>query len=211
MNWPLRPRTVASILGSALAALPRFSLDLRPSRPQDPRDAPRFAVRSEEDDIRFFTVRGGHLPVTDALVHLLRGLPEPMGLVLVEADSGCEWVGSTSLKRAQVLEAVMSLRDVLGRGPLDFAAYSQEAGTEVYFDRWGTLEIRAGSWKEGMLCRFLENRGFKRTARMSVLPPKPDAPESEEDAPPAHAERLARICVGLGLSGGLSRPVPKSS
>lgn len=172
-------------------------------------------MRTEEDDLRFFTVRGGHLAVTDALVQLLRGLPEPMGLVLVEADSGCEWAGSSNLKRGQVLEAVMVLRDVLGQGPLDFAAYSQDAGTEVYLDRWGTLEIRAGSWRESILCRFLENRGFKRVARLSVLPPV-SAPAEDEDAEdgeglPVHAERLARVCSNLGLTGGLSRPVPRSS
>lgn len=140
--------------------------------------APEYCVRKEPYGLLHMTARGEHSLVTQAFIEAVRAARSPLGLVLVEAQgTHPEWA-IPDLKRSAVLHALMTLRDLLGRGLLDAAVFSSQEGLEVYLDRFGMLEIRAGLWEEPRLRSLLEARGFRGVAGLSVLPEAP--PEETE-------------------------------
>ena len=94
-------------------------------------------------------------------------------MVLVDVGGPPREWATPSVPRPAVQEGLLSLRDLLGNGLLDIAVFSSREGVEVYLDRFGTLEIRIGSWDEPRLRSLLERKGFRRVARLSVLPPSP--------------------------------------
>jgi len=98
--------------------------------------------------VRQFSARGEHPRVTQLLVDAIRAIPGTLGVAIVElGDSPREWVG-TGVSRGEVLEGMLALRDLLGRGSFDFAAFSSSEGVEIYLDRTGLLEIRtSGTWE----------------------------------------------------------------
>ncbi len=50
--------------------------------------------------------------------------------------------------RPRCLAAMVSVRDLLGRGALDVAVHSRNEGVEVFLDHLGELDVRSGGWNE---------------------------------------------------------------
>lgn len=158
-----------------------------------------YAAHLEESGARFLMARGDHPSVTQALLDGVRCLTGTVGFVIVETTpTPREWL-VTSIPRTRVLEGLLSVRDLLGRGHLDVAIFSRKLEVELFLDRLGTLEIRTGSWLEPRLRGVLESRGFNRVSRLSVLPPPPEAHAWDDE----HRERLNALRFDLGC-----RPVP---
>ena len=110
--------------------------------------------------VRQFSARGEHPRVTQLLLDAVRAIPGSLGVAIVEiGDSPREWVGS-GVSRAEVLESVLALRDLLGRGSLDLAVFSSHEGVEIYLDRTGLLEIRTGGTWEPRARSLLESQHF---------------------------------------------------
>ena len=124
-------------------------------------------------------------------------LPGELGLVVVEVhDRPREWT-ATAVERASVLEMLVGMRDLLGRGGLDVAVFSPDEGVEVFLDRFATLEIRCGEWNEPRFRGMLEGLGFSFDERVPSLPetyPDPVA-WTEEDR-----SRVEELCAAVGLS-----------
>lgn len=189
MDGPPRPLTLIDD-GSGSAS--RRS-GQRHSPPDEASDA-RFSVRLEDRDIRFLTARGDQPRVTQVLLEAVRELSGPLGLVIVEVQRVREWVVS-AVPRARVLGGLVTLRDLLGQGPIDVAVFSTPMATEIFLDRWGNLEVRAGTWLEPRLRAILEYHGFREVPHLSTLPSQP-APTM-----PAHLyrDRLLAVTRELGV------------
>jgi len=124
--------------------------------------------------VRQFSARGDHPRVTQLLLDAVRAIPGSLGVALVElGESPREWVG-TGVSRGEVLESVLALRDLLGRGSLDLAVFSSHEGVEIYLDRTGLLEIRtSGTW-EPRARSLLEAQHFTWAPRLpEALNPGP--------------------------------------
>ncbi|HET9234971.1 MAG TPA: hypothetical protein VFP10_12595, partial [Candidatus Eisenbacteria bacterium] len=117
--------------------------------------------------VRQFSIRAEHPQITQLLLDAVRALPGPLGVAIVElGEPTREWVG-TGASRPEVLEAILAMRDLLGRGSLDVAVFSGHEGVEIYLDRAGILELRVqGSW-EPRARSLLETGGFMWTARLT--------------------------------------------
>jgi hypothetical protein len=158
-------------------------VDLRPS----------FTSQIAAGGLRQFSARGEHPIVTQLFLDAVRAIPGSLGVVIVElGETPREWVGTGS-SRPEVLESVLALRDLLGRGALDLAVFSSVEGVEIYLDRAGILEIRTGGSWEPRARSLLENRGFRWTARLTPAwnPPAVLLPEARE--------RLVAVTRFLGL------------
>ena len=143
---------------------------------------PRYSVSRQEDDVRFFTARGDHPRVTQILLEGIGVVPGSWGIVVVEVTPVArEWL-APSVSRPRVLEALLSIRDLLGQGHVDIAVFSPEHGVEFFLDRFATLEIRTGSWLEPRFRALLEAKEFRYESRLPVLPKAPRVAEwTEED------------------------------
>jgi hypothetical protein len=144
---------------------------------------PEYCVRKEPFGLLHVTARADHSVLTQALLEAVRSTRSPLGLVMVEAEGPhAEWA-VPDLKRSAVLHALVALRDLLGRGLLDVAVFSSPEGFEVYLDRLGTLEIRAGLWEEPRLRSLLEGQGFRGVPGLSVIPEhRPEEVEWSEES-----------------------------
>ena len=128
---------------------------------------PTFTSVLAAGGVRQFSIRAEHPQITQLLFDAVRALPGPLGVAIVElGEPTREWVG-TGASRAEVLEAILALRDILGRGSLDVAVFSGHEGVEIYLDRTGILELRVqGSW-EPRARSLLETGGFMWAARLA--------------------------------------------
>ncbi len=159
-------------------------------------DDPRYSVTASAEGLLWITARGDQPRVTQILLEAARDLPPPVGMVLVEVHGPTrEWVGEP-LPRAPVLDALLGLRDLWGRGLADVAVFSPGAGTEVFLDRFGTLEIRTASWRERPFRQLLDSHGFTATGRLSTLPVPGPVEEWTED----RRERFHGFRERLGLT-----------
>jgi len=151
---------------------------------------PEYSVRKEPYGLLHVTARAEHPLVTQALIEAVRAARSPLGLVLVEAEGTHREWAVPRLKRTAVLHALVTLRDLFGTGLLDVAVFSSQEGLEIYLDRFGTLEIRAGSWEEPRLRSLLEAQGFQGVVGLSALPEEspPGAVWNEESR-----ERYANV------------------
>ena len=142
--------------------------------------------------VRQFSARGEHPRVTQLLLDAIRSIPGTLGVAIVElGDSPREWVG-TGVSRAEVLEGMLALRDLLGRGSLDFAAFSSSEGVEIYLDHTGLLEIRTGGTWEPRARSLLEAQKFVWAPRL---------PEALSSGPvnAAARDRIAAVAEFLAL------------
>lgn len=131
----------------------------------------RFALRRRAAETVQIAVRGETGAVTQLLIDATGSLAAAYGLVLVEyREAPREWMAA-DVPRGRVLEALMSLRDLLGTGGLDVAVHSPGEHVELILDRFGVLEIRAGVWHEPRLRSLLTQRGFVEDPGITVLPP----------------------------------------
>jgi hypothetical protein len=142
--------------------------------------------------VRQFSARGEHPQVTQLLLDAVRAIPGSFGVAIVElGESPREWVG-TGVLRAEALEGILALRDLLGRGSLDLAVFSSSEGVEIYLDRTGLLEIRtSGTWEP-------RARSLLEAQRFTWAPRLPDGLSSG----PANAvarERIAAVAEFLTL------------
>lgn len=119
----------------------------REERPEAP-PVPRYRVRTEPGGIVHFAARGDHPRITQAFLDVVRSLSGRPGVVLVEyGERPVEWVAS-EVSPAALLAAMVSVRDLLGRGTLDVAVHSRNEGVEVFLDHLGELDVRSGGWNE---------------------------------------------------------------
>ena len=174
----------------------RFLARLRLRAPGNRCSAPSYAVSGGEDGVRTLAARGKRTLVGETFFQAATRLRGPLGLVLVE-DHGAprEWT-SADEGRAVILEALLQLRDLLGRGGMDVGLFSAVEGVELFLDRFGSLDVRCVSWRESEMRRILDGLGFRRVPRISVVP-SPDrdrTPWSPED----HS-RFARVRNELGM------------
>ena len=117
--------------------------------------------------VRQFSIRAEHPQITQLLLDAVRALPGPLGVAIVDlGEPAREWVG-TGASRAEVLEAILAMRDLLGRGSLDIAVFSGHEGVEIYLDRAGLLEFRVQSSWEPRARSLLETGGFMWAARLT--------------------------------------------
>jgi hypothetical protein len=151
-------------------------------------------VRQEDRDIRFLTARGDQPRITQVFLEAVQELSGPLGLVIVEVQRVREWVVS-EVPRSRVLAGLVSLRDLLGQGPIDVAVFSTPMAMEIFLDRWGNLEVRAGTWIEPRLRAILGHHGFREVPHLSTLPSQP-APSM-----PSHVyrDRLLAVARDLGI------------
>jgi hypothetical protein len=133
--------------------------------------------------------------VTQILLEGITVVPGSLGIVIVEATPVArEWLAPT-VKRSRILEALLSIRDLLGQGHLDIAVFSPRHGVEFFLDRFATLEIRTGSWLEPRFRAMLEAKEFRYVARLPVLPEDPRVAEwTEEDRVRVARAREALKC-----------------
>ena len=188
---------------------PSFGVPALPTKAgADPLDSevhgePRYSVRAEGAQLRRFTARGDQPHLTQVLLETARSLAGSLGMVLVEVHGRPrEWTAA-NLDRSLLLQGLMGLRDLLGRGGLDMALFSADEAVEVFLDRFATLEIRCGGWHEPRFRGLLEAQGFARTARVSALP------LCYHGAPPwteADSRRVEEICSRLGLEAVVEAP-----
>jgi hypothetical protein len=131
--------------------------------------APAYSSRTESNGSRHLLVRGDAGRLTKLLLDVIQETPAPLGIALVEyrAEEPVEWV-SSGLDRGTVLEGILSVRDLVGRGAVDLAVFSQIQGLELFLDRLGILEIRTGAWNEPRLISVLDRLGFHRVPRVSL-------------------------------------------
>ena len=142
--------------------------------------------------VRQFSARGEHPRVTQLLLDAVRAIPGTLGVAIVElGESPREWVG-TGVARAEVLESVLALRDLLGRGTLDLAVFSSHEGVEIYLDRTGLLEIRTGGTWEPRARSLLEAQHFVWAPRL------PEA-LGHEPANVAARDRIGAVAEFLAL------------
>jgi hypothetical protein len=98
--------------------------------------------------------------MTQVAFDIVRTLPSPMGLVLVEYRPGPrEWT-SSYLGRRRTLSALMSIRDLLGVAGMDVAVVSPPLGLEVIMDHLGILEVRTGAWNEALVRGAFSRAGY---------------------------------------------------
>ncbi len=183
--------------GPRISAL-RPDAGTEPSNPPVRRmdEEPRYSVRTQGRNLRHFTARGDQPRLTQVILEAARSLSGSLGVVLVEVhDTPREWT-AIDMDRSQILEGLLELRDLLGRGGLDLAVFSSDEAVEVFLDRFGTLEIRCGGWHEPRFRGLLEGQGFAHVPALSSLPL--DIPDqsrwTEEDT-----RRVEDVCVRLGL------------
>jgi hypothetical protein len=162
--------------------------------------APEFSVRKEPYGPLHLTARAEQPLVTQALLEAVRAARSPLGLVLVEAEGAHREWAVPRLQRTLVLHALVTLRDLFGVGLLDVAVFSPQEGLEIYLDRFGTLEIRAGSWEEPRLRSLLEGRGFQGVVGLSMLPQELPAPTAWNEE---SRERYAHVQWNLEKHQGL--------
>jgi hypothetical protein len=163
-------------------------------------------MRREDRDLRFLTARADQPRITQVLLETVQELTGPLGLVIVEVQRVREWVIS-SVPRPRVLAGLVCLRDLLGQGPIDVAVFSTPMGIEIFLDRWGNFEVRAGTWIEPRLRGILEHHGFREVSHLSTLPPQ-SAPVM-----PAHLyrDRLLAVAQDLGIEDDPdASPAPSS-
>jgi hypothetical protein len=153
-------------------------------------------VRTEPGGIVHFAARGDHPRITQAFFDVVRSLSGRPGVILVEYGARpVEWV-ATEVSPAALLAAMVSVRDLLGRGALDVAVHSRNEGVEVFLDHLGELDVRSGSWNEH---RFRDM--FARLAFFATEDPLPPRAGAGTAFPPAldGQSRLAAAVEALGL------------
>ena len=156
----------------------------------------RYAMRRLSDGVGGFVVKGPQPDITGLVFSLLEDFGGPLGMVVVEhRDRSREWV-ARDLERGRVIQALMTLRDLLGRGVLDLALFSSTHALEVFLDQWGTLEIRTGVWNEPRIIATLEVAGFERVDHVSPVPAEGRV-EHEWSADATHRVRTIRELLGL--------------
>lgn len=160
---------------------------------EDPK--PIYSVKRHEDGVREFRVLGPHPTITQVVFDLVRELPNPMGVVLVEYGESVRELVSSTLERQQVTESLFRLRDLLGSPLMDLAVFSEAHGIEIFLDQFGLLEVRTGSWLEPRVVAMLEQLEFETVPE--VTPPvgvlEAQAPSAEQ------ASRLQWVILHLGL------------
>jgi len=105
-----------------------------------------FAVRVITPETRYVTVRADGPRLIQIVIELVRNLPQPLGVALVAYRAEPEeWVHGT-VGRGRVLEMLLGLGDLTGRGHFDLAIFSQAQEMEIILDRYGVLEVRGASW-----------------------------------------------------------------
>jgi hypothetical protein len=142
--------------------------------------------------VRQFSARGEHPRVTQLLLDAVRAIPGSFGVAIVElGDSPREWVG-TGVLRGEALEAILALRDLLGRGSMDLAVFSSSEGVEIYLDRTGLLEMRTGGTWEPRARSLLDAQHFTWAPRL---------PEALSSGPAnaASRDRIAAVAEFLTL------------
>jgi hypothetical protein len=166
-------------------------------------EVPSYSVRPTPDGVLYFTARGDQPGAVHVLVETVRALTGVFGVVLVEVHGPSrEWTAE-GLDRGRVLGALLQLRDLWGRGLLDLAVFSPTEGVELFLDRFGTLEIRTGSWNEARVKALLGLAGFRSTRRLATLPsPVADPAPWDADA----RDRVARVKESLGLQAPAPEP-----
>jgi hypothetical protein len=158
-----------------------------------------YTAEIEENGPRFLMARGDLPRVTQAFFDAIRTVTGSLGVVLVEVTpTPREWL-VPSVPRARILEGLVSIRDLLGTGHLDVAVFSHRNGVEFFLDRFGTLEIRTGSWLEPRLRGILESRRFEKVSHLATLPSLSDPIEWTDE----HRDRVSLVRSALGC-----RPVP---
>jgi len=164
---------------------------------------PSYSVRSTPDGVLYFTARGDQPGAVHVLVETVRAVTGAFGVVLVEVHGlSREWTAQ-GLDRGRVLGSLLQLRDLWGRGVLDLAVFSASEGVELFLDRFGTLEIRTGSWNEARVKALLELAGFRSARRLPTLP-SPVADPALWDA--GARNRVARVKETLGLATPAEEP-----
>jgi hypothetical protein len=83
---------------------------------------------------------------------------------------------------------------------MDLALFSSAHALEVFLDRWGTVEIRTGSWNEPRIIAVLHASGFERVDRVAPVPPESGGELEWTDEA---TQRVRRVRKRLGL-----RPAP---
>jgi hypothetical protein len=162
----------------------------------EPPPIPLYRVRAEPGGILHFAARGDHPRVTQAFLDVVRSLSGRPGVVLVEyGERPTEWVASEVAPSA-LLAAMVSVRDLLGRGAVDVAVHSRNEGIEVFIDHLGELDVRSGSWNER---RFRDV--FARLSFFATEDPLPPCAGVGEALPPESdgQSRLAAAVETLGL------------
>ena len=157
--------------------MPRFTrfLDLLRQRRTDEfagHGEPRFHLQTGQDGVERMIVRGPAPNVADVVLKWIQGQHTPLGIVLVDYAAGDprEWVAEP-VPRRSVLAGLLMLRDLLGDGGFDLALHAAHDNWELILDRWGVLEVRAGSWNEPRLRSVLAEAGFTEAEELSALPP----------------------------------------
>lgn len=168
----------------------------RREKPAEAPAIPCYRVRTEPGGIVHFAARGDHPRITQAFLDVVRSLSGRPGVILVEYDERpTEWVAS-EVAPAALLAAMVSVRDLLGRGAIDVAVHSRNEGVEVFLDHLGELDVRSGSWNER---RFRDV--FTRLAFFATEDPLPlrAGVANEFPADPDWRSRLAAAVETLGL------------
>jgi hypothetical protein len=167
----------------------------RREAPAEAPAAPLYRVRTESGGIVHLAARGDHPRITQAFFDVVRSLSGRPGVILVEyGERPVEWVAS-EVSPAALLAAMVSVRDLLGRGAIDGRPLANE-GIEVFLDHLGELDVRSGSWNER---RFRDV--FTRLAFFATEDPlPPSAGDANEFTPdPDWRSRLAAAVETLGL------------
>lgn len=132
---------------------------MRPRR-QDAINPGAFQVSHPRPRVLLFRASAPQPQLTQMAMNLVRRMPSPMGLVLVEyRPAPREWT-SAYLGRRRTLSALVKIRDLLGRSGLDVAVVSPPLGVEVIVDHLGALEIRTGEWNEALVRTAFQETGF---------------------------------------------------
>lgn len=136
-----------------------------------------FAV-TQRDSMCEFIVRGPRPRVVSTLFSAIQGLSGTPGFALVElADAAPrEWV-TGAVPKAKLLAGLLGIRDLLGAGRLDIAVFSPSEAEELHLDRLGTLEVRAGDWRETSWTRTLVGQGYGVVEQLPALPTDAPLPE----------------------------------
>jgi len=134
------------------------------------------------------------------MFEVLGGIKGPVGMVLVDlVEPPSEWA-YPALPRPIVQESLLTLRDLLGVNLLDTAVFSSREGIEVYLDRFGTLEIRTGTWDEPRLRSLLVAKGFLAVPRLSVLPPPAPDPRTWTPELRTRLETVQEVLIAEGAN-----------
>ena len=168
----------------------------RVERPEAPA-VPRYRVRTEPGGVVHFAARGDHPRITQAFLDVVRSLSGRPGVVLVEyGERPTEWVAA-EVSPAALLAAMVSVRDLLGRGALDVAVHSRNEGVEVFIDHLGELDVRSGSWNERRFRDVFSRLAFLATE--DPLPPS-EAAGKALALDPDRQTRLTAAVETLGLA-----------